>query len=110
MPIKYPQLRFTRLDATQIATLVARGAWRDTQDNMDIMDYMQYVVIAMEALMAPITIATAIYTCVRARWCKRPMGSDLDIGEVPIENMPLRALNRRLNYDRNRALLQMPRN
>ena len=75
-------------------------------------DYMQYSLIMLESLMAPLTIAMSILTCIRARWCKckRAQDGDIEMGGQQLENIPLRSMNRRLNFDRNRALLQEARN
>ena len=110
--IKYPQQSFTRLDSTQIATLVSRGSWEDMKRETKNTDYMQYSLIMLESLMAPLTIAMSILTCIRARWCKckRAQNGDIEMGGQQLENIPLRAMNRRMNFDRNRALLQEPRN
>ena len=105
--VKYPQQRFTRLDSIQIATLVARGSWDDIRRQMTVNDYLQYVIIMVEAIMAPITIMTAIYTCLRTRCCKKTTMADVEASGQQLGGMPLRARNRRSNFDRNRALLSL---
>ena len=102
--IKYPQLMFSRLDATQIAALVYKGSWNDFWRAFNITDYIQYIIILIEGLLAPVTLTTAIYTFCKCKNCKR-IGDTVDENMQPRGSIPMRDLNRRLNFEQNRALL-----
>jgi hypothetical protein len=100
--IKYPSLSFTRLDSLQIAGVISRAKRDDFWRNFAFTDYVQYLIMLIEGLLAPVTITTAIYTCIKAR-LHRHVQSTVDSEEQ--EGISLKRIARRAHFQRNRALL-----